>query len=85
MYKTCVYVSRAIALVVILSRAGIGLDPVKLRKLSFGVFRLAFSPCIVETISAAVCSRFIFNFPWSWGFMLGYVSTFAFFTAFCFV
>jgi len=64
---------RAIALTVILARAGLGLDPVALRKLSFGVIRLAFSPCIVEAVTAAVASHFILGFPWLWGFMLGYV------------
>jgi len=65
---------RAIALTVILTRAGLGLDPVALRKLSFGVLRLAFSPCIIEAVTAAVASHFILGFPWVWGFMLGCVS-----------
>jgi len=64
---------RAVALTVILARAGLGLDPVALRKLSFGVIRLAFSPCIVETVTAAIASHFILGFPWVWGFMLGCV------------
>ena len=48
---------RNIALVVILTRAGLGLDPVALRKLSFGVLRLAFLPCIVEALTAMVTSH----------------------------
>jgi len=67
---------RAIALTVILARAGLGLDPVALRKLSFGVIRLAFSPCAVEAVTAAVASHFILDFPWVWGFMLGCVPLF---------
>ena len=66
-------VYRAIALAVILARAGLGLDPVALRKLSFGVIRLAFSPCMVEAVTAAITSHFILGFPWVWGFMLGFV------------
>ena len=37
------------------------------------VFRLAFTPCIVETIVVAVASHFLLGFPWMWGFMLGFV------------
>jgi NhaP-type Na+/H+ or K+/H+ antiporter len=62
---------RTIALTVILTRAGLGLDPVALRKLSFGVIRLAFAPCLVEAVTAAVASHFLLEFPWGWGFMLG--------------
>lgn len=62
---------RQIALVVILIRAGLGLDPTALRKLSTVVIRLAFGPCLVEAIVIAVTSHFILNFPWSWGFLLG--------------
>ena len=64
---------RAMALTVILARAGLGLDPVALRKLSFGVIRLAFTPCMVEAVTGGVVSHFILGFPWIWGFMLGFV------------
>ena len=67
--------SRNIALVVILTRAGLGLDPKALKKLSFGVLRLAFTPCLVETVCAAVTSHYILGFHWTWGFMLGQVHT----------
>jgi len=66
-------VYRAVALIIILARAGLGLDPVALRKLSFGVIRLAFSPCLVEAVTGAISSHFILGFPWAWGFMLGFV------------
>ena len=65
------FFSRNVALVVILIRAGLGLDPVALRKLSAGVFRLAFLPCLVEAATAAVMSHLLLDFPWAWGFMLG--------------
>lgn len=58
---------------VILTRAGLGLDPQALKKLSGGVFRLAFIPCLVEATTAAVFSHLLLGFPWAWGFMLGYV------------
>ena len=64
---------RSMALVVILIRAGLGLDPVALRKLSFGVVRLAFLPCLAETITATVMSHLLLGFPWLWGLLLGLV------------
>ena len=69
-----------IALVVILIRAGLGLDWEKLRKMSGAALRLSFIPCLVETITVAVLSHilftaFIIDFPWDWAFMLGYICT----------
>jgi len=64
---------RSAALSVILARAGLSLDPVAMRKMSFGVIRLAFTPCLVEAVTAAIASHFILGFPWVWGFMLGFV------------
>ena len=60
-------------MVVILIRAGLGLDPVALRKLSCAVFRLAFSPCLAEMTTAAIASHLLLGFPWLWGIMLGLV------------
>ena len=37
------------------------------------VFRLAFTPCLVETLVVAVASHLLLDFPWLWGFMLGFV------------
>lgn len=64
---------RGIALVVILMRAGLGLDPQALKRLSGMVFRLAFTPCLAETVTVAIASHFLLGFPWMWGFMLGFV------------
>lgn len=58
-------------MVVILIRAGLGLDPVALKKLSYVVLRLAVCPCLVETITVAVVSHLLLDFPWKWAFMLG--------------
>ena len=43
------------------------------RKLSWGVVRLAFLPCLVEAVTAAVCAHLMLGFPLAWGFMLGFV------------
>ncbi|XP_047736431.1 sodium/hydrogen exchanger 9B2-like [Hyalella azteca] len=64
---------RNIALVVILLRSGLGLDPKALKAMSLVVFRLAFVPCLVETTVVAFVSHFLLDFPWLWGFMLGFV------------
>lgn len=64
---------RQIALIVILTRAGLGLDPVALAKLSGVVIRLAFGPCLVESLVLAVTTHFILGYPWAWGFLLGFV------------
>ncbi|KAK3091769.1 hypothetical protein FSP39_022505 [Pinctada imbricata] len=64
---------RQIALTVILIRAGLGLDPVALKKLSFTVLRLAFTPCLTECVASAIASHFLLGLPWEWAFMLGFV------------
>ncbi|CAL1260984.1 unnamed protein product [Larinioides sclopetarius] len=64
---------RAAAFVVILLKAGLGLDAEKLKSLRRIVFQLAFSPCIVETIVLGVSSHFLLNLPWAWAIMLGFV------------
>lgn len=63
---------RQTALVVILIRAGLGLDPDALVKLSTVVVRLAFGPCLMEALTIGVASHFILGFTWAWGFLLGY-------------
>ncbi|GBN34252.1 Sodium/hydrogen exchanger 9B1 [Araneus ventricosus] len=64
---------RAAAFVVILLKAGLGLDAEKLKSLKLIVFQLAFSPCIVETIVLGISSHFLLNLPWAWAIMLGFV------------
>ncbi|XP_021101052.1 sodium/hydrogen exchanger 9B1 isoform X2 [Heterocephalus glaber] len=64
---------RSSALTIILIRAGLGLDPQALRQMKTGCFRLSFGPCIVEACTAAVVSHFVMDFPWQWGFLLGFV------------
>ncbi|CAL1543252.1 unnamed protein product [Lymnaea stagnalis] len=65
--------ARSIALTVILLRAGLGLDPAALKRLSFVVPRLAFCPSVVEVIVDGVAAHFVLDFPWTWAFMLGFV------------
>ena len=64
--------TRGLALVVILIRAGLSLNPKQLRRLSLMVVRLAFVPCTIEAIAVACLSNLILGFPWTWAFMLGF-------------
>uniref|UniRef100_A0AAY4C4C1 Cation/H+ exchanger transmembrane domain-containing protein n=1 Tax=Denticeps clupeoides TaxID=299321 RepID=A0AAY4C4C1_9TELE len=64
---------RNIALVVFLSRAGLGLDSSALKTMKFVCFRLAFGPCLIEALTIGLVSHFIMGLPWIWGFILGFV------------
>ncbi|XP_051271813.1 sodium/hydrogen exchanger 9B2 isoform X2 [Dicentrarchus labrax] len=64
---------RNIALAIILTRAGLGLDPSALRRLKAVCVRLAIGPCVVEACIVAVVSHFLLGLPWVWGFILGFV------------
>ena len=62
---------RTTALAVTLLRAGLGLEPRAIKKLSSTVLRLAFLPCLCETVAVGVAAHYLLDFPWLWGFMLG--------------
>ncbi|KAJ8008597.1 hypothetical protein DPEC_G00106540 [Dallia pectoralis] len=64
---------RNIALAIILTRAGLGLDPKSLSKLKAVCLRVAVGPCTVEASTVAVMSHFLLGLPWSWAFILGFV------------
>lgn len=64
---------RSIALVLILTRGGLSLDVTALRKLKFGIMRLAFLPCLCEGLIEGLVAHFVLDIPWIWSFMLGFV------------
>uniref|UniRef100_A0A3B3TBY1 Sodium/hydrogen exchanger 9B2-like n=1 Tax=Paramormyrops kingsleyae TaxID=1676925 RepID=A0A3B3TBY1_9TELE len=64
---------RNIALAIILTRAGLGLDALALRKLKAVCVRVAVGPCTVEACTVAVVSHFLMSLPWIWSFLLGFV------------
>ncbi|XP_050686648.1 sodium/hydrogen exchanger 9B2-like isoform X2 [Eriocheir sinensis] len=66
-------VIRNLVLVIILLRAGLGLDPEALRKLSCVVLRLALLPCMVEAVATALMTKLLLGLPWLWSFMLGFI------------
>ena len=53
--------------------AGLELDPIALMKLGAMVVRATFIPCFVEAVAVAVLSNLLLGFPWTVGFMLGFV------------
>ena len=62
-----------LALTVILLMAGLELDPEQLMNMSGIIARATFIPCIVEAFSVSILSHFLLDFPWTLGFMLGFV------------
>lgn len=72
-YVNIVITLREVALSVILIKAGLGLDPAALVRLSLVVLRLACCPCLAEALGAAVVSHYILNFPWVWGLLVGFM------------
>nr|XP_021182271.2 sodium/hydrogen exchanger 9B2 isoform X1 [Helicoverpa armigera]XP_021182272.2 sodium/hydrogen exchanger 9B2 isoform X1 [Helicoverpa armigera] len=62
---------RKIALVIILTRAGLGLDAGVLRKHYAAVLQLGLLPWLVECVLIAVSTHYLLYLPWIWGFLLG--------------
>ncbi|XP_056642284.1 sodium/hydrogen exchanger 9B2 isoform X2 [Diorhabda sublineata] len=62
---------RNVALVIILIRAGLDLDPNALKRLKFTVVKIGLVPWLVEGCLTAILSVFILNIPWSYGILLG--------------
>lgn len=63
---------RDMSLAVILLKAGLGLDPVALRKLSGTVLSLAVCPGLMEALAVALMTHYFLDYPWLWGLALGY-------------
>ncbi|XP_071453929.1 sodium/hydrogen exchanger 9B2-like isoform X2 [Hetaerina americana] len=66
-------VLRRMAMVVILTKGGLGLDGSALRRLSFVVLRLALFPCLSEAATICIASHFLLGFPWLWGALMGFI------------
>ncbi|KAK7870250.1 hypothetical protein R5R35_000980 [Gryllus longicercus] len=62
---------RQASIALIMSAAGLGLEPAALRRLSGAVLRLALLPGLVEVAAVAVASYLLLDLPWLWGAMLG--------------
>ncbi|XP_047515460.1 sodium/hydrogen exchanger 9B2-like isoform X1 [Pieris napi] len=68
----CSYI-RKIALTIILTRAGLDLDPMAMKKCFFSVIKLAVVPWTFEFVLCAVMSNLLLGLPWDWAFLLGSV------------
>ncbi|GJQ86479.1 hypothetical protein Trydic_g10384 [Trypoxylus dichotomus] len=64
---------RKIALVIILIRAGLDLDPLALKRLKFITIKVGLVPWIVEAGVIALTTHFLLNLPWIWALMLGVI------------
>ncbi|XP_077261569.1 na[+]/H[+] hydrogen antiporter 1 isoform X1 [Temnothorax americanus] len=64
---------RKIALVIILTRAGLDLDPTALKRLKVTVPKLGLIPWVVEATVVATLTKYLLDLPWVWGFLLGSV------------
>lgn len=67
------FLCRKIALVIILTRAGLDLDPIALKRLKVTVPKLGLIPWVVEATVIAVMTKYLLDLPWVWGFLLGSV------------
>ncbi|XP_041987706.1 sodium/hydrogen exchanger 9B2-like isoform X2 [Aricia agestis] len=61
---------RKIALTIILTRAGLDLDPLAMKKIFFTVIKLALVPWTFECVLCAVLSVYLLGLPWDWAFLL---------------
>lgn len=64
---------RTIAVMVILMRAGLGLDREKLAAQGSVALRLGFLPALTEAIAISILSIWLFQFDWTTGLLLGCV------------
>ncbi|XP_043494807.1 sodium/hydrogen exchanger 9B2-like [Polistes fuscatus] len=70
-YSIVVSNLRKIALVIILTRAGLDLDPSALKRLKITVPKLGLIPWCVEAGVVTVLTKYLLGLPWIWGFLLG--------------
>ncbi|CAG9771290.1 unnamed protein product [Ceutorhynchus assimilis] len=64
---------RHLALVIILIRAGLDLDPKALKKLKFAVIKVGLVPFFIEGLVTAILSKFFLDLSWSYAILLGSV------------
>lgn len=62
---------RKFALVIILTRAGLEMDPQAFKKVWITILKLGLVPWCVECGVVAVMSHFLLDLPWIWAFALG--------------
>ncbi|XP_046737471.1 sodium/hydrogen exchanger 9B2 [Diprion similis] len=70
-YSTVLSILRKFALVIILTRAGLDLDPEALKRLRITVPKIGLIPWVVEAGVTTVASKYFLGLPWVWGLLLG--------------
>ncbi|CAL4170079.1 unnamed protein product, partial [Meganyctiphanes norvegica] len=64
---------RKMALVVILIKGGLGLDPSALKELKFLILRLAIVPVLVEALVYGIAAHVLLGMPLLWSFLMSFV------------
>ncbi|KAK9879223.1 hypothetical protein WA026_004068 [Henosepilachna vigintioctopunctata] len=64
---------RIAALVIILIRAGLDLDPDAMKRLKLTVLKLSLGPWTIEVITIALMMHYLVDFPWWWASLMGIV------------
>ncbi|XP_055638910.1 sodium/hydrogen exchanger 9B2 isoform X3 [Toxorhynchites rutilus septentrionalis] len=62
---------RKFALVIILTRAGLEMDPKAFKKVYITILKLGLIPWLVEFVLIGVLTHFFLDLPWIWSMMLG--------------
>lgn len=70
-FNIILFIFRKIALVIILTRAGLDLDPEALRRLKYTVMKIGLIPWTLEAILISITTHFFLGLPWKWGLLLG--------------
>nr|CAD7394766.1 unnamed protein product [Timema cristinae] len=66
-------VGMRIALMTILTRAGIELDPKHLERFSYVMLHLAIVPSVIEAVVVMLLTHYAMGLPWVWGMLLGII------------
>lgn len=64
---------RNIALVNILIRAGLDMDPHAFKRLKFTILKIGLIPWCAEVLADAALAKYFLDMPWSWAFMLSVI------------
>ncbi|XP_030376902.1 sodium/hydrogen exchanger 9B2 isoform X2 [Scaptodrosophila lebanonensis] len=62
---------RKFALTIILTRAGLEMEPAAFKKVYKTILKLGLVPWLIEGLAMAVLSHFLLDLPWMWGLLLG--------------
>ena len=57
---------------IILTRAGLGLDSAALKRMRIIVLMLGLVPWVMECTIIAIMTHYLLGLPWIWAFFLGY-------------